>query len=536
MFIKLLGEEIMKKWHVVVLVVVVMVFFSASFASCKKSSGDGQSGGGSAESLDVLMWTRDIADFAEMEFYKQLEVQTGIKINLTTADGSEWSTKTNLMFASGEYADVILRGGIEVEQYGVDQKILIPLEDHIENYMPNYKALLARDPALNDYMRASDGHIYYTGFLMPQNINVEGHLFINKAWLDKLGLPIPTTMTEFENTLRAFRDRDPNENGIKDELPFSGQWGSYESVLEFLSFWGMPYKNNENWLCITDDHRVTSQLLHENFRPAMETLNRWYAEGLIDMETFTQDLNAHNAKLNGALMGTLWRWRMIAMTTPEDVVEQYTCILPIAALPGVKPRVHRYLELPGQGAYITSACKDIERACTWIDAQYTFENQLNGYYGPYQEVIQDGKTMKYGHEFDENGKVTFYTSDLETIPNQSALHFYSGPEYFEKFNMPVQRIEKTSYCERYTDAGMVETNSGTILMSLVKMSAEDIARRDLLQVEINTLAKEAITSFITKGVTDTTWNTFNTTLQNLHIDEYIKLYQTAYDRYRAALD
>jgi putative aldouronate transport system substrate-binding protein len=525
----------MKKCYVVVLAVTIMVVFSAFFASCKKSSGSGQSGG-SSEPLDVLMWTRDIANFAGMDYYKELETQTGVKINLTTAHSSEWTTKTNLMFASGEYADVILRGGIEPERYGVDQKILIPLEDHIEKSMPVYKAILARDPALNDYMRASDGHIYYTGFLMPQNINVEAHLFINKAWLDKLGLPVPVSIAEFENTLRAFRDRDPNGNGIKDELPFSGTWGSYESVLEFLSFWGIPFKNNENWLYITDDHQVTSQLLHQNFRPAMETLSRWYREGLIDMETLTQDLNAHTAKLDGALMGTFWRWRMLAKSTPDDVVAQYTGILPIAALPSARPRIHRYLELPSRGAYITTACKDIENACKWIDAQYAFENQLNGYYGPYKEVVQDGKTVQYGWEFDDKGKVNFYTTDLESVPNQSAIHFYSGPEYFEKFNMPPQRIEKTTYCEMYTDAGMVETNSGEILMSLVKMSAEDMARRDLLKAEVNTLAKETITNFITKGVTDTSWNTFTVTLQSLHIDEYIALYQAAYNRYREALN
>ncbi|GHU88363.1 hypothetical protein FACS189476_05330 [Spirochaetia bacterium] len=288
-------------------------------------------------------------------------------------------------------------------------------------------------------------------------------------------------------------------------------------------------------LYITNDHRVTSHFQNENFRPAMETLSRWYREGLIDMESVTQDLNAHNAKLNSGLMGTLWRWRMLAMSTPEDVVEQYIGIKPVAALPSIRPRVHQYLELPSRGAYITTACKDIEKACRWIDAQYTFENMANGYYGPYKEVVQDGKTVQYGWQFDTNGKVNFYTSDLESVPNQSALHFFSGPEYFEKFNMPPQRIEKTAYCEMYTAAGMVEKNSGAILSSLVKMSAEDMVRRDLLKAEIDTFSKEALTNFITKGVTDTSWNTFLANLQNLRVNEYIALYQAAYDRYRSAL-
>jgi putative aldouronate transport system substrate-binding protein len=82
---------------------------------------------------------------------------------------------------------------------------------------------------------------------------------------------------------------------------------------------------------------------------------------------------------------------------------------------------------------------------------------------------------------------------------------------------------------------MVETNSSVILTNLVKMSAADMARRDLLQADINTFATEALTAFVSRGVTDASWNTYMANLQNLRIDEYIALYQAAYDRYRAAL-
>jgi putative aldouronate transport system substrate-binding protein len=481
----------------------------------------------SAAPLNVLMWTRDIADFARMDYYRQLETQTGISINLTTVDGNDWGTRTNLMFASGDYADVILRGNIDVEMYGVDQKILVPIEDYVDRYMPNYKALLSRDPSLINYMRASDGHNYYTAWLVPQNINVEAHLFINKTWLDNLRLPVPTTFAQFESTLRAFKTNYPNA------YPFSGTWGGYESVLQFLSFWGIPF-GGASWLHITDDNQVVSQLQHSNLRAAMETLSRWYSEGLIDMETVTQDGNAHNAKINAGQLGTLWRWRMLAMLTPDEIVEQYVGIMPVAAIPGVTPQVHRYLELPSRGAYITTACRDVERASRWIDAQYTFNNMNNGYYGPYKEVVQSGSVMRYGWQLASNGKVDFFQADLESIPNQSAIHFFSGPEYFEKFNMPVQRIEKTTYCEMYTNAGMVVRNSSTILTNLITMSIADMNQRDLLSAQIDTFAREALTNFITRGVTDASWNTFNATLQNLRINDYIRLYQTAYDRYRAA--
>ena len=476
--------------------------------------------------LNVMMWTRDIADFANMQYYRELEEATGIPINLNAIDGSEWSTRVNLMFASGDYPDVILRGGIEVEQFGVDQGILIPLDDIIERYMPNYRALLNRDPSLRDLMRASDGNTYYTGFLLPQNINVEGHLFINQAWLNQLGLPVPTTLAQFENTLRAFRDRIPNS------IPFTGTWGGYESIFQFLSFWGIPYHGS--WLHINDDHRVVSQLQHQNFRTAIETLSRWYNEGLIDVEVLTLDWRSYEARINSGNVGTLWRWRMMAMGTPDNIVEQYVGILPITAISGVRPQVRRLLELPSRGAYITTAARDVERVARWIDAQYEFEMMANGYYGPFQLVNQGGNIIRYGWEIAPNGRVDFHTGDVESIPNQSAIHFFSGVEYFERFNMPPQRVEKTDLSIMYTNAGMVETNSGQILQDLITMSPADMDRRDLLSAQINTFVNESLNNFITSGVTDASWNTFQATLQNLRLDELIRIHQTAYDRFRAA--
>ena len=248
----------------------VLLFFAISFCF----GGGKQASASSSEPLNVLMWTRDIAVSGDMEYYRNLTAQTGIKTNISTVNDSEWTTRLNLMFASGDYADVILRGSVDIERYGVDQKIIIPLEDHFGKYMPTYNTLLARDPSLKDYMRASDGHIYYTGFLLPQNINIERHLFINKVWLDKAGLGIPKTLTELENALRAFKDKDLNGNGRNDEFPLSGIMEGNESILEFLSFFGIPYRGSPIWLNITDDNKIVSQLQHQNFRPAMEALNR----------------------------------------------------------------------------------------------------------------------------------------------------------------------------------------------------------------------------------------------------------------------
>ena len=116
----------MKKTVALVLsLMMVLACFSAAFADAPKE-------------IDVMIWYRDIDDlnFADMDYFNNPE---------------DWSTKVNLMLASGKYPDIIVRGGLNLEMYGVDQEILIPLDDVIEQYMPNYKAYLDADPETHQH-------------------------------------------------------------------------------------------------------------------------------------------------------------------------------------------------------------------------------------------------------------------------------------------------------------------------------------------------------------------------------------------------
>lgn len=487
------------------------------------------------KNLDVFIWYRDIDDlnFNEMSFYvgeEGVEAKTGIHADFTKVPGSEWQTKLNLMFAS-DYPDIIMRGnGADfVETYGVDQELLIPLDDYIPQYMPNYAARLAADPELADIMRSSDGKTYYIGWLIPQNINVESHLFINKAWLDNLGLEMPKTLSEYETVLRAFKEQDANGNGdLNDEIPFTGSFNSgVDGMTHLLSFWGVPY--NTNFISIGDDGKVTSPLLADGLRDALGTLNQWYQEGLIDVEAVAQDSNALEAKVNAGNSGSFWRWRMKAMGTEDAVVEQYECIVPVAA-EGYTAVVPKYLEIPAFGAALTIACEDIEAALTWLDAQLEFETMLTSYNG-YQGDVDSSSFWDY----DENGKVDItMTSTNMAVPGQSGMFYMAGKEYFDLVNMPVQRVEKSDYCAMYTDAGVVEENSYQLLTKVVKLNVQETEEVTLLQAEIQKFADESFVKFITKGITDADWDSYVKTLDNLRVNDYIAVYQGAYDKVAAA--
>lgn len=69
-------------------------------------------------------------------------------------------------------------------------------------------------------------------------------MFIRKDWLDKVGMPIPTTRDELYNTLIAFRDKNPG--GVDRVIPWglaaTGMNYNYGNLGE--SFWGSSRRKN----------------------------------------------------------------------------------------------------------------------------------------------------------------------------------------------------------------------------------------------------------------------------------------------------
>ena len=105
----------------------------------------------------------DVVDLKENVVYQDLVEHTKIDFNLITAPGQDAAEKLNLLLASGEYPDVIMGPTLtaqDLEKYGVQEGILLPLNDLIEKYCPNIKERLEEHPNWKEDMTSSDGNIY----------------------------------------------------------------------------------------------------------------------------------------------------------------------------------------------------------------------------------------------------------------------------------------------------------------------------------------------------------------------------------------
>lgn len=461
-------------------------------------------------------------DFNDLWYFDMIEEQTGVHVDFRMVKDADWNTQVNLMFATPDSMDdMILRNSVDVEDYGVSQGLLLPLDEYLtEEIMPNYVSRLGMND-INASIPASDGKSYFIGYVIAQNVNHEPTWYINTAKLNELGLEVPTTIEEYTNVLRAFK-----EAGIT--YPLSGDVSEYgaESWRYMLASFGVPINYN-TFLYIDENDKVVFSGDAAGFRASMEWMHELYAEGLLDPETITQDSNTWANKVNNGDVGAFNYLRLINTALTPETAANYTAILPPVA-EGCKVAVPMVMELPSAGAYLTSTNKDPVASLKWLDAQLETENMFvaqNGKMGE-QLKVNDSGLYEVISVPENNGLYDF-------VPVSMGQFFGPGDYMTSNYQMAPHRIERYEDSKAYADAGVLEAKSFWYLTTLSKMNNDDAVEAANICTEIRKFMDETMVDFIKNGVTDESFATFQNNAKSLQVERYVALYQAAYDAYLA---
>ena len=239
-------------------------------------------------------------------------------------------------------------------------------------------------------------------------------LWIYQPWLDALGLEMPQTTEEFEQVLLAFKEQDPNGNGEADEIPLSTTidvegWQNGPLDLFFMnSFLYNPGEDATGPWLILQDGQVTPVYNTPEWKEGLKYLHRLYAQGLIDPQSFTQDVdglqrlgnNPDEVILGAAPSG--W-WTTSSPSTRACRITRWTDYVAVPPLEG--PEGVRYAAwdpaTDDPAAVITSACKDPALAVRWIDTLYWQEATLrsdDGVLGEDWRWAEEGETDVDGEQ------------------------------------------------------------------------------------------------------------------------------------------
>lgn len=480
--------------------------------------------------------------------FKRLQEQTNVEIEWTAIQSDQWSDKIKLNMANiNSITDFVFSAGFsdsDLLRYA-EQGAIIPLEEYIDSCMPNLSAVFEKYPEYRAMTTAPDGHIYSLPWIEQLGaektaIQTIGDMsFINKKWLDFLGLEIPETVDEFEQVLIAFRDNADKlqaEFGIEGSIipmSFIMNDGDQDPAILINGF-GEGYGDADRGrhIAVTDDKQVICSATQEGFKKGMQWLHSLYEQDLIDPEAFTQEWSTYVSKGKSGRYGVCFSWDVANIDNLQDWV-------PLPALTAdtrnITPQNGSFTSGYDRGrCVVTAVAEDPELVCEWLDQMYDpFQSPQNNW-GTYGED-DDFDIFELGEN--ENGEQMLQHAPLgDASPVEvREAECVGGPlavldEYYDVY---VTCPDDAQYrLDWIKDIYTPDMNTQYVYPN-VFMSAEDTEELSNLQADITKTINAAKSDWVMNGFDDSDWEQFQKDLEAYGLSDMLAIFQKYLDAYYA---
>jgi len=480
--------------------------------------------------LDVLVKVHaSIAHQTDTKVIDYILDKTNIKLNIKTySDPNELA----LMYVDRSYPDFGMRLDSSTTQINmaVDAGDLVELSDMLEQFCPTWMNFFSEYPTVKELQRTSNGGIYTLPFcnFAAYDRNLRDQWFINKAWLDSVGMDVPTTLDEFTACLRAFRDNAGNGVIPENCYPYHFVFENYKnsSYFDLFTAFGVVI-TDANYLA-AEDGTVVYQAVNEDIKAPLKYLQSLYAEQLISPEIFTAtttDVRAMSTA-DQSLIGSCTHY-----LTPEkaDGSTDYVAMAPIDCGTGVGPYIRRqpYTANPVNAFYLFSnnqypvaTMRLIEFV---IETPEQLMNVLYGMEGVYWEWGDDGliHTLKGELEGGDGEEAMGFWNTFVGIRTDDTLFDY----YYDSNALnPAKReyayenlYKNYLYDVDYLFSGGTLDDDDTIIYNQVKTDLTEVRQRYFARWIRG------------EGDIDAEWDQYISDCEDAGMDEFMELSQKQYD-------
>jgi putative aldouronate transport system substrate-binding protein len=489
-----------------------------------------------------------------INFYKE---KSGVNVEWRVVPQLQFKERVNLALASGEVIDVVLVTVSTTVAYSpteisklASQKIILPLNNYIENDTLHLKQRMAERDGWKDVLTLPDGNIYVIPTLQESlSTQVYGKLWVNREFMKNVGITTyPTTLEEFRQLLIAFRDKDANGNGDpSDEIPFMGSVYNYTTKVDPYIMCAFVYDDGENRLFLRNG-RVTAAYQQPEFREGLRYIRQLYQEGLIYSDSFVVPRATRdqiNSQKYESVIGVMPQsYGAHGTREPGQPVRwtEYEPIAPLKGPNGLQITRFDYFQ-PYRTAwpmgFLPETCRDPALIMRWLDWFYSEEGTLTGRGGQKGVSWTDadpGATGTDGRPATRKGL------PMEPGHPQYQNHIYLGFPFYE------DNAYGASW--QQPDNPLAPDGSGGGLFLDIKSRdnyapyaipykdylpplyyPEDVVTDyAILMTNINTYVEECIAKFVVGQMNlDTEWDLFQSELKKLGIDRYLQITQNAYN-------
>lgn len=469
--------------------------------------------------------TTTIMNMGETEYAKELQKQTGVEVEYQHPTSSNTQESLNIMLVSGELPDIIeytwgsYAGGLQ-EAY--NNGTIVRLNDYIEEYAPDYVKYLEENPEVKKMVVSDDGDYLGIPFLRGDRSLLTSYgPIIRQDWLEELNMPMPETMDELYEVLKAFKEKKGAE------IPFTGALSSMTRMGVFSGAYGI----NRDFF-IRDGKVVFGSAMPE-YKELLTTLNKWYNEKLIDNNFATLDQKTINSNILNGFSGMTAASGGSGLGLFIETANSTGSNMKFAGAPypvlkkGEKPQfgqIQGYNN--GEFCAITSSCKNIPLALKFLNYGFTEEGHMLNNFGI------EGVSYNMIDGYPTYTEVI--TDNPDGLPMNTALGLYvraaGGVGAYVQDKRYLEQYYRTDEQKKAWDVWS-NTDAEKHLMPQLYVASEKRSEFTSLLNDIFTYEDEMFMKFVMGTESLDNFDAYLETLNSFGLETVLELYQEAYDKY-----
>ena len=406
--------------------------------------------------------------------------------------------------------------------------------DRVNNELSEYD----RDLVLRKITNPDTGAIYAVPCVETSLIDKQGfRLWINQEWLDKLGLKAPTNNDELVEVLKAFRDKDPNGNGIKDEIPLFAPKNVGGGIAWLVNLF-VYFNESRQFLVDENTGKLTHVRTTDEYREALKFIKMLSDEKLLTSLAWTatgSEAKQITTPSNGtALCGIFSAHLTTNCAMGNEVMYQY---VPLKTW-GCAVRQDTSCSLT---TFITESCDNPEKAFEMLMTMWSWDGSMRiryGELGPNWDYADEGAKSDIG--LDATYKLISdpltQQSTAKWAKIASTLNVYAEGETAQVADNMDEWTQKKSKLHADNYALFCESeaeNNPKIICPTLIYTEDEKELTSMERTNTSDRAAKAMTEFCT-GVldpnSDADWNAYLKELDDLGMQVWLELAQTTYDK------
>lgn len=199
----------------------------------------------------------------------------------------QYTDSVTMVIAQNDLPDVMIVEDLDELQYLVDNDMIADLTDSYNNCMSDTIKNI-----YGSYGRDILDVVTFGGKIMaiPETNISDGpnRIWLRKDWMDALGLSAPRTLSDVEEIIRQFKEKDPGHNGAGNTVGLvcdtslcggCGYSSEYTLDIIFAAYGAFP----KQWI-YDEDGNVVYGSVQPEAKEALAHIHELYKEGILDQD------------------------------------------------------------------------------------------------------------------------------------------------------------------------------------------------------------------------------------------------------------